>query len=81
MHYFTYANAATTDDIKISVADLRDLVNAAFMTDEAAKMTEVTKILRGITGKNMLPPESLHVSTDTLPPEPPNHLAGPTAKF
>lgn len=50
---------STTDDLQISVADLRDLINAIGLLDKSVAVQEVGNVLRCIEHKNRLPLNSL----------------------
>jgi len=52
---------STTYDLKISVADLRDLVNAVGYLDKNHAKQEVINVLRCIEHKNRLPEDSLTI--------------------
>jgi hypothetical protein len=52
---------STTYDLKISVADLRDLVNACSYFNKDIAMQEVENVLRCIEHKNRLPEGSLTI--------------------
>ena len=56
-HDFVYNKdvLTTQDDLQISVADLRDLVNASQMNDEMAQWAELKMVLCSIVRKNRLP--------------------------
>ncbi|WP_139794298.1 hypothetical protein [Chromobacterium violaceum] len=56
-HDFVYNKdvLTTQDELQISVADLRDLVNASQMQDEMAKWAELKMVLASIVRKNKLP--------------------------
>lgn len=51
----------TQDDLRISVADLRDVIQAFLIPDEAQRLHELQTILDCITRKNGLPPGALGV--------------------
>ena len=48
------AKVSTTDQITVSIADLRDLVNASFLADKVGVVLEVSEVLKGIQHKNRL---------------------------
>lgn len=52
---------STTYDLQISVADLRDLVNAGSYFDNTVAKQEVANVLRCIEHKNRLPEGSLMI--------------------
>ena len=52
---------STTYDLKISVADLRDLVNTVGYLDKNSARQEVINVLRCIEHKNRLPEGSLTI--------------------
>jgi hypothetical protein len=52
---------STTYDLKISVADLRDLVNAGGYLDRDIARQDVKNVLRCIEHKNRLPEGSLTI--------------------
>jgi 4-hydroxy-3-methylbut-2-enyl diphosphate reductase IspH len=56
-HDFVYNKDVlnTLDELQISVADLRDLVNASQMRDEVAQWAELKMVLCSIVRKNKLP--------------------------
>ena len=60
---FTYDKgaAATQSELLVSVADLRDLVQAITIPDEAQRLQELQLILESIVRKNKLPSGSLNV--------------------
>jgi len=62
-HDFVYnKNVLTTqDDLQISVADLRDLVNASQMNDEMAQWAELKMVLCSIVRKNRLPTGAIDI--------------------
>lgn len=55
---------STTHDLKISVADLRDLVNAAGYFDKNIASREISDVLRCIEHKNGLPENSLFLEPE-----------------
>ena len=52
----------TIDEISVSVADLRDLVQALNIQNEAQKLQELKTILDGVVRKNRLLPGAVGVS-------------------
>jgi hypothetical protein len=64
MPSFTYDrnHVQTVTALKVSVADIRDLTNAAFLPNKADQLAEIQLILSDITFKNMLPPETLNLT-------------------
>ena len=52
----------TIDEISVSVADLRDLVQALNIQNEAQKLQELKTILDGVVRKNRLLPSAVGVS-------------------
>ena len=52
----------TIDEISVSVADLRDLVQALNIQNEAQKLQELKNILDGVVRKNRLLPGAVGVS-------------------
>ena len=50
------------DEISVSVADLRDLVQALNIQNEAQKLHELKTILAGVVRKNRLLPGAVGVS-------------------
>lgn len=62
-HDFVYNKEVlnTLDELQISVADLRDLVNASQMQDEMAKWAELKMVLASIVRKNKLPTGAIDI--------------------
>lgn len=60
---FTYDKGAATtqSELLVSVADLRDLVQAITIPDEAQRLQELQVVLASIVRKNKLPTGSLSV--------------------
>ena len=60
---FTYDKgaAATQSELLVSVADLRDLVQAFTIANEAQRLQELQVVLASIVRKNKLPTGSLSV--------------------
>ena len=60
---FTYDKgaAATQSELLVSVADLRDLVQAITIPDEAQRLHELQVVLASIVRKNNLPTGCLSV--------------------
>ena len=56
------AKVSTTDQITVSIADLRDLVNASFLADKAGVVLEVSELLKSIEHKNRLPQNCFSVN-------------------
>ena len=56
------AKVSTTDQITVSIADLRDLVNASFLADKSGTVLEVSEVLKGIQHKNRLPQNCFSVN-------------------
>lgn len=56
----------TQSELLVSVADLRDLVQAFTITDEAQRLRELQTVLASIVRKNKLPNGSLGVKWSTL---------------
>lgn len=55
-------NAITTQsELRVSVADLRDLIQAFTISDEAQRLQELQVVLASIARKNKLPTGSLRV--------------------
>lgn len=52
----------TIDEISVSVADLRDLVQALNIQNEAQRLHELKTILAGVVRKNRLLPGAVGVS-------------------
>ena len=51
----------TQDDLLVSVADLRDVIQAFVISNEAQRLQELQLILESIVRKNKLPAGSLGV--------------------
>ena len=60
---FHYDNTAlnTQSGLQVSVADLRDVIQAFTIPDGSQRLKELQVILESITRKNHLPPGSLSV--------------------
>ena len=60
---FTYDKGAATtqSELLVSVADLRDVVQAITIPDEAQRLQELQVVLASIVRKNKLPTGSLSV--------------------
>lgn len=60
---FKYNNKQinTQDKLIISVADLRDLVNAGFMADAGSKKAEISLVLQCIQHKNNLKADAISI--------------------
>ncbi len=60
---FTYNKMIlnTQSELLVSVADLRDLVQAFTIPDEAQRLRELQMVLASIVRKNKLPTDSLSV--------------------
>ncbi len=60
---FTYEKKTLTtqDDLLISVADLRDVIQAFTISNEAQRLQELQLILESIVRKNKLPSGALGV--------------------
>ena len=56
------AKVSTTDQITVSIADLRDLVNASFLADKAGVVLEVSELLKSIEHKNRPPQNCFSVN-------------------
>ena len=54
-------NLTTQDQLLVSVADLRDVIQAFSIPDEAQRLQELQLILESIVRKNKLPTDSLSV--------------------
>ena len=62
IEFFYEKNKLTTqDDLLLSVADLRDVIQAFTIPNEAQRLQELQLILESIVRKNKLPPGSLGV--------------------
>ena len=62
VEFFYNKNKLTTqDDLLVSVADLRDVIQAFTIPDEAQRLQELQLILESIVRNNKLPPGSLGV--------------------
>lgn len=60
--FFYDKNKLTTqDDLLVSVADLRDVIQAFVISNEAQRLQELQLILESIVRKNKLPSGSLGV--------------------
>ncbi|WP_175784993.1 hypothetical protein [Burkholderia cenocepacia] len=59
-HYDEEA-ATTQSELLVSVADLRDLIQAFTIPDEAQRLQELKVVLASIVRKNKLPNDSLSV--------------------
>lgn len=55
------STVTTQDDLLISVADLRDVIQAFTISDEVQRLQELQLILESIVRKNKLPRGSLSV--------------------
>ena len=51
----------TQSELLVSVADLRDLVQAFTIPDEAQRLQEIQVVLASVVRKNKLPTDSLSV--------------------
>jgi hypothetical protein len=52
---FEYKDCNTTDDLKyVTVADIRDLVNAAFLSNATDKKNEINYLIHNIANKHGL---------------------------
>ena len=60
---FTYNNMtlSTQSDLLVSVADLRDVIQAFTIPDEAQRLQELQVVLASIVRKNKLPVGSIGV--------------------
>ena len=64
--FFYDKNKLTTqDDLLVSVADLRDVIQAFVISNEAQRLQELQLILESIVRKNKLPSGSLGVEWST----------------
>lgn len=52
---------STQDDLQISVADLRDVIQAFTISDEGQRLQELQMVLECIVRKNKLPTGSVRV--------------------
>lgn len=66
MPSFTYDrnHTSTVALLKVSVADIRDLTNAAFLANKTDQFAEIQLILSNIAFKNLLPPDALALTGD-----------------
>jgi hypothetical protein len=58
---YSQENITTQDDLIISVADLRDIVNSAFLNNRELTVAEISAVLQGVERKNRLPVNTLLV--------------------
>ena len=59
--HYDKKNLDTQSELKVSVADLRDLVQAFTIPQEGQKLQELQLVLDCIARKNCLRPGALHV--------------------
>lgn len=59
--FYDKKKLTTQDDLLLSVADLRDVIQAFVISNEAQRLQELQLILESIVRKNKLPSGSLGV--------------------
>lgn len=59
--FYDKKKLTTQDDLLVSVADLRDVIQAFTIPNEAQRLQELQLILESIVRKNKLPPGSLSI--------------------
>ena len=59
--FYDKKKLTTQDDLLVSVADLRDVIQAFVISNEAQRLQELQLILESIVRKNKLPSGSLGV--------------------
>jgi hypothetical protein len=59
--HYDKTTVTTQDDLQVSVADLRDVIQAFGISDEGQRLKELQVVLESIVRKNRLKPGALGV--------------------
>lgn len=59
--HYDKTTVTTQDDLQVSVADLRDVIQAFSISDEGQRLKELQVVLESIVRKNRLKPGALGV--------------------